>query len=186
MKKATLILILACLSIAGQSQRLLGPSVVTVGTTYSYEFTGNPMSNYYWDCSHGNVVSHGPLYAHIQITSAGSGSVCLVDLDTYDEYCIYFTTTIGAPTAGAATGVTTTGFTANWGSVTGATGYRLDVSTSSSFTSFVSGYNSLYVAGTSRSVTGLSPGTTYYYRVRAVNASVASANSNVINCGTSQ
>ncbi len=184
MKRTIIMLLLACLSIAGQSQRLMGPTTVTVGTTYSYEFTGSPMSNYYWDCSHGNVVSHGPLYAHIQITSAGSGSVCLVDLDTYDEYCIYFTATIGAPTAGAATGVTTTGFTANWGSVTGATGYRLDVSTSGSFTSFVSGYNNLYVAGTSRSVTGLSPGTAYYYRVRTVAGGGTSSNSGTITVTT--
>ena len=45
-----------------------------------------------------------------------------------------------APVAAAASGVTSTGFTARWGSAWGATGYRLDVSTSSAFTTFVNGY----------------------------------------------
>jgi phosphodiesterase/alkaline phosphatase D-like protein len=86
-----------------------------------------------------------------------------------------------APTATAATSITSTSFTANWGSVTGAASYRLDVSTASDFSSFVSGYNNLTVAGTSQSVTGLTAGTPYYYRVRAVNATGTSANSNTIN-----
>src|SRR5207237_4288672 len=70
------------------------------------------------------------------------------------------------PTAKAATNVTKSGFTANWSSVTGATSYRLDVSVSSSFSSYLSGYQKLDLGnGTSRSVTGLSAGTAYYYRV---------------------
>src|SRR4030095_6100030 len=48
--------------------------------------------------------------------------------------------TPGAPTALNATNVTASSFTANWNGVTGATGYRLDVATNSSFTSHVSGY----------------------------------------------
>ena len=67
-----------------------------------------------------------------------------------------------------ATYVASYSFTANWSSVSGATGYRLDVSTSSSFSTYVPGYQNLNVGNaTSRSVTGLNPSTTYYYRVRA-------------------
>ena len=85
-----------------------------------------------------------------------------------------------APTANAPTVVSQTGFTASWNSVTGATAYRLDVSTSSSFASFLPGYQDLNVStATSRAVSGLSGGTTYYYRVRAVSQSGVSANSNV-------
>lgn len=88
-------------------------------------------------------------------------------------------TTLIAPTAIAATTVTTTGFTANWNSLTGATGYLLDVS-ADNFSTFVSGFNALSVTGTSSTVTGLSANTAYSYRVRAVNANGNSANSNVI------
>ena len=62
-------------------------------------------------------------------------------------------------------------FMATWPSVTGATGYLLDVSTSSSFDSFVDGYHDLDVGdATGRVVTGLTRGTTYYYRVHAYGA----------------
>ena len=63
---------------------------------------------------------------------------------------------------------TRSSFMAVWPSVTGAKGYLLDVSTSSSFDSFVDGFHDLDVGdATGRVVTGLSRGTTYYYRVRA-------------------
>src|SRR2546430_1779853 len=86
-----------------------------------------------------------------------------------------------APSANAATNVTITSFTANWGSMSGATGYQLDVARNGSFggNSFVSGYRNRDVGNvTSRSVTGLNANKTYYYRVRAYNASGNSGNSN--------
>jgi hypothetical protein len=67
---------------------------------------------------------------------------------------------------------TRSSFMATWLSVSGAKGYFLDVSTSNSFSSYVDDYHDLDVGNVSgRVVTGLSPGTTYYYRVRAVTAS---------------
>ena len=76
-------------------------------------------------------------------------------------------------------------FTANWDSVNGATGYRLDVSTSSSFSSFVNGYHNLDVGNeTGWVVTGLNRGTTYYYRVRAFDAAGISENSDVMRATT--
>jgi hypothetical protein len=72
-------------------------------------------------------------------------------------------------------------FTASWGSVSGATGYRLDVSTNKFFSSYVSGYEDLDVGNvTSRSVTGLNVNTTYYYRVRAYDGLGMSGNSEVM------
>jgi hypothetical protein len=86
-----------------------------------------------------------------------------------------------APTALGATGVTSNAFTANWSAVSGATGYRLDVSTNSAFSNFLSGYNNLDVGNvTNRTVTGLSPLTMYYYRVRAYNTNGTSGNSATI------
>jgi hypothetical protein len=56
---------------------------------------------------------------------------------------------------------------ASWDNVPGAAGYLLDVSTSSLFSDYVDGYHDLDVGKvTGRIVTGLNPGTTYYYQVR--------------------
>ncbi|MDF2436516.1 MAG: hypothetical protein K0Q95_892 [Bacteroidota bacterium] len=75
-----------------------------------------------------------------------------------------------APGGSAATTINNFSFNANWTAVASATGYYLDVATDAAFTTLVSGYSNLDVANvTTYNVTGLSPGTTYYYRVRAYN-----------------
>jgi len=74
--------------------------------------------------------------------------------------------------------------TANWTSVSGATGYRLDVSPSSTFNTYVPGYENLDVGNvTNKNVIGLAANTFYYYRVRAFNGNT-SPNSNVIKAKT--
>lgn len=86
-----------------------------------------------------------------------------------------------SPTIAPATNLTRYAFTANWGSVTGATGYRLDVSNSSSFSILLKGYNNLDVGNvTSKPVTGLKANTTYYVRLRAYNAAGVSPNSTTL------
>ena len=93
--------------------------------------------------------------------------------------------TPAAPRAQKATNVTASSFTTNWRSVSRATGYRLDVSTSSSFVNYVPGYQDLDVGNTtSYNVTGLAARTIYYYRVRAYNGNGTSPNSKVVQVKT--
>src|SRR5437762_3480424 len=71
---------------------------------------------------------------------------------------------------------TRSSFLAKWRPVSGATGYRLDVSTSRSFDSCVSTYRDLDVGNvSSHIVTGLNRGTKYYYRVRPYNSAGGTA-----------
>ena len=80
---------------------------------------------------------------------------------------------------------TRSSFMATWESVTGATGYLLDVSTSDSFSDYVDGYHDLDVGNvTGRVVTGLNPGTTYYYRVRPYTATGLGGYSEVMTATT--
>jgi phosphodiesterase/alkaline phosphatase D-like protein len=90
-----------------------------------------------------------------------------------------------APIAAAASNFTCTSFNANWGAVTGATQYFVDVSTDANFATFQGTYNNVNVGNvTTYFVTGLTVNTTYYYRVRADNGCTFSANSNTINVTT--
>src|SRR4051812_25786561 len=73
---------------------------------------------------------------------------------------------------------TRSSFLAKWKPVSGATGYRLDVSTSPSFDSYVNGFRDVDV-GTAMShvVTGLKAATDYYYRVRTYDSAATGSNS---------
>lgn len=133
------------------------------GTSNFYEKTGlSPSTTYYY---------------RVRAVNANGTS------DNSSSQVAY--TKCSAPVATSATNIGGASFSANWNTVTNATSYRLDVSTSISFSSFVSGYNDLNVLNVlTYSVTGLSANTPYYYRVRAVNASGASDNSNTITVTT--
>src|SRR6266404_4995810 len=74
---------------------------------------------------------------------------------------------------------------ASWPSVSGAKGYLLDVSTTNSFGTYVAGYHDLDVGNVNgRAVTGLSPGTTYYYRVRPYTGAGSGGYSNMVTATT--
>lgn len=123
--------------------------------------------------------------SYLQGTGARNISGNLSDCLT-EQAVINACNALAAPNASAATNITASGFTANWQASVGATKYLLDVSTSSSFGSFVTGYNNRDVGNVLNfNVTGLTTNITYYYRIRANNAFGTSPNSNVISLTTS-
>ncbi len=86
-----------------------------------------------------------------------------------------------APVATSATNITCTSFNANWGAVSGALTYYIDVSTNATFATFLGTYANLNVGNvTTFTITGLSTNNTYYYRLRAENGNGASLNSSII------
>ena len=90
---------------------------------------------------------------------------------------------IAVPTvADGATNITSTGFTAHWEAAPGVSGYKLDIATLSSFGPVVhtSVWDSAVGNVTSFTVTGLTPDTTYWYRVRTVSGAGESASSNKV------
>lgn len=74
------------------------------------------------------------------------------------------------------------------GGAVGSTGASLidDIIITGSQNTYVAGYKDTLVNDTSLLVTGLSPNTTYYYRVRATDGNVISPNSNIISVTTKQ
>jgi len=80
-----------------------------------------------------------------------------------------------------ATEIAETGFTANWEHAPGATTYFLDVAYNNLFFNYVEGFENLetgYVD--SLEITGLEPGTSYYYRLRAFNGTDTGPNSGAV------
>ena len=146
----------------------------TYVTGYQSKNVGNTTSTSVTGLSGGT-----PYYYRLRAVNGGGTSG--------NSNSISVTTLPPAPVATAATSVTQTGFQANWNAAAGADGYRLDVSTRSDFSSYVTGYQDRDVGNTTNaSVTGLSGGTPYYYRLRAFNGGGTSGNSNTITVGTEE
>ncbi|MGV9003851.1 fibronectin type III domain-containing protein [Flavobacterium sp.] len=79
------------------------------------------------------------------------------------------TTCAAMPVGLVASTVEGNSFTASWNPVVNAADYKIDVSTTATFSAIVPGYNDLSTAGaTSIAITGLNSVTKYYFRVRAV------------------
>lgn len=177
--------------------RLNGTSSVapTSGTTYTPSSTGSFTGT--TTTGTGNIVVYNGAAAG---ASTASGNLNLTNLTagsyytlTAYEYAttgtcynttspasVNFYTLCEAPISTTPATVGSKSFTASWGAVSGASSYKLDVSTDNGFTSFVGIYNDLTVASTSQAITGLNYNTAYYFRVRAINTNnVASADSNI-------
>ena len=126
-------------------------------------------------------VDSSKLIKNISISAAGTSRGMILNvLGLTGE-----TADLAAPTVNInSSSVKQTSFDCSWTKVSGANGYRVDVSTSPDFQSFVPGYNNKDVGNvTSLTVTGLNVNTKYYVRVRAYNPG-QSASSNVASTTT--
>ena len=110
-------------------------------------------------------------YRRIVSAVASNASAC-----TWDSNVVRITTSAGSLTPGTPTSIhgnniTCSSFTANWSPVTNATNYLLDVSTNSGFTAgnFILNNVNIGLVTSYNITTGLTAGTTYFYRVRANN-----------------
>ena len=123
---------------------------------------------------------------------ASAGTTYRIAVDGYQGQSGNVTLTVipviappGPVVAIAASAIDSTSFVANWNLVTGATGYRIDVSTSSDFSTYLAGYQDLDVGNVSnRSIAGLTANVTYYYRVRAYNTAGSGPSSNYVSAAT--
>jgi FG-GAP-like repeat len=107
-----------------------------------------------------NIVSPAPLQPSAATHETRAGLQEMIEFPNANEVTPRIETVSPAPP-------TRRSFMATWGTVSGAKGYLLDISTSNSFSSYVDGYHDLDVGNVNGlAVTGLNPGTTYYYRMR--------------------
>lgn len=131
-------------------------------TTQIYSNTGTSMT--------ASSLTPGTIY-YFRVTASGSGygnSVSIIK-------SVKTLTSLAAPATLVASNVSTTSMTLTWAAVTGATGYILERATASNFgTGLTTAYTGALLT---TSVTGLTTGTTYYFRVRATKAGHTGLNS---------
>lgn len=166
----------------GLTNRVYSISAVTNASTYN------------WSVPTGWTITSGIGTTSINVTTGSAGDNGNISVTAQNSCGTSTPRTLAVtvnpgtpaiPTANAGSGAGCTSFTANWSASANATTYFLDVSTSTTFSSFVSGFNNLNVGNvTSRGITGLTAGTTYYYRVRANNSCGTSLNSSIITFAT--
>lgn len=158
--------------------------------------SGQGTLTYYWVVGTSSGVTHpspGNNGTYYGTTTGTTGSASGLSANTTYYLRVYanaacgnsgYTNSAGfmtvplAPVANTQTNVRANSFTANWtASVGGASSYYLDVSTSATFASFISGYNNKSVGNVNTySLSGLNRNTTYYYRIRAYNSGGQSVN----------
>ncbi|NGY38944.1 fibronectin type III domain-containing protein [Flavobacterium sp. XN-5] len=150
-------------------------------------------SSYAWTVPGGWSITKGQGTNAIEVSvGTGSGNISVNALNTCgtSSESVYKYITVGlvptAPGSPRADSPTCTGFMVQWGWTSNAVKYYLDVSTNSGFSTFVSVYNNLDVGDVLKyGLTGLNPGTTYYYRVRADNSCGTSPSSETMTYATS-
>ena len=112
-----------------------------------------------------------------------SANISIANNDANENPYNFTITGIGVippPSAIAATSITSSGFTANWETVSCATSYLLEVSADSFATQITASPFTITAPLVTKTITNIAEGTTYKYRVKAVNAGSSSIYSNII------
>ena len=135
-----------------------GGTVVQSGTNVTFTQSGLTANTtyYYFIFSFNSGCTGGPVYLTNSVL-IGNGTTCL--------------STPATPTASS---ISNSSFTVGGYSVTGATGYTIDISTNSVFTAPISG-SPFSTTNTTLPLSGLLAGNTYYVRVTATGAACNSA-----------
>jgi RHS repeat-associated protein len=169
-----------CISLQARQTGISGTTTVPGGCTTSFTYYSSSYpSPTSWNLSGGTILSSTANSVTISWgTSTTNGSVVLSS--NYQVVEVLYVTIVLPPVIASATNITSSSFVANWGSVSGATSYQLDVSTTSNFSSGVTTYTR---TSTSYTVPAIA-GTPYYYRVRAVIATGVTGNSSVMSLTT--
>ncbi len=159
---------------AGQSYNIS----YTNGVFYQISYSNNAQSNGY--CINGTQYTANPGYFNTLSGTLATG--IFRNTGTWSGSSAVLNYSIATPTVPGTPSVSTNGcnqVTLTWGASSYAQGYELQVATDAGFVSNLAGNNcggqpcnaSVSLGSTSAVITGLTPGTTYYARVRATNGS---------------
>ena len=128
---------------------------ILVGTGSSFTFAPNTLSN-------SDTIKCILTANNVCQTSATANSNIII---------LTVNQSLSAPVAITTISKTASSINLSWSTIAGAASYQLDVANDSNFTSLLIGYSNLSVAATSQSISGLTPSTIYFVRIRSVSTS---------------
>jgi hypothetical protein len=128
----------------------------------------------------GKVIYVGTSYSAINITGLTQNTIydfyvyaynvtgtCLINYNVTSPLTGSKQTCLTTPSLNAVSSITSSGFTANWSAVSGATSYSISIFSDSNLTQHISG--SPFTSNTNLyTATGLTPSATYYFKVKAI------------------